>query len=164
MVQEVQQQGNWYQTPNRIEGVWVSERKISDHTQVRADRTNGCYASTTMRITKLTEVKSTSWTITWDSEVKYRAIGGTIYIPLPWTYLFRFTLANWYSVAYALRFRIYEGNRVIYTYNTDLSDKSEHEVMLNFGRKNEISISLYMTGGNTWEILNVNPQIQLIKL
>ena len=164
MVQEVQQQWNWYQTPNRIQWIWISERKVSDHTQVRNKRTNWCRASTSITLQSGNEVKSSSWTISDDNTVKYKTRDGKIYIPLAWTYLFRFTLANWYSVSYTEKFRIYSGKRLIYTYNTNLSDKTQHDVLLNLGRKNEISISLYYSWWDPWQVLTLTPRIQIIKL
>jgi hypothetical protein len=164
MVQEVQTQWNRYQIPDRIEWIWVSERKVSDHTQVRERWTNWCKATTSLSIKNSTEYKSSSWTITDDDTVKYKTIWGKIYIPLAWTYLVRFALENGYAVAYSLKFRIYNGNREIYLYSTDMSDKEWHNIWLDLGRKNDISISLYMTWANPWEILTVTPKLQIIKL
>ena len=164
MVQEVQQQWNWYQTPNRIEWIWVSERKVSDHTQVRNDWKNGCLAATSINLPKSTEVKSSSWTVTSDDVVKYRAIWGKLYIPLAWAYLIKFTLSNSYNTNYSEKFRIYNGKKEVYLYTTTLADKSEHEILLNLGKKNDISVSLYITGANPWEYLTIKPQLQIIKL
>lgn len=164
MVQEVQQQWNRYQAPHEIESIWLSKRKVSDHSQVREKWSNGCYASTSISLQTWNEVKSSSRTITWDDVVKYKKIGGKIYIPLSWAYLFKFTLSNWYAVNFTEKFRIYNGNNVIYTYNTNLSDKSEHEILLNLGRKNDISVSIYISGGNPWEILTISPKLQITKL
>lgn len=51
MVQEVQTQWNRYQTPEIIPWVWISERKIKEHTQVVPDMTYSCSGS--------------SWTASW---------------------------------------------------------------------------------------------------
>lgn len=164
MVQEVQQQWNWYQTPNRIEWIWVSERKVSDHTQVRNKRTNWCEASTRLSLTNASEVKSSSRTVTSDDKVKYRAIWGKIYIPLPWTYLVKFQVISNYASTNSYKFRIYSWKREIYLFDGSTSDKTIHEILLDLGRKNDLSVSLYMTGipsGNTYYI---DVKMQFIKL
>lgn len=162
MVQEVQQQGNWYQTPNRIEGIWVSERKVSDHTQVRADRTNGCIATAPLSVPYKTETKSTSRSISSDT-VKYTSIGGSLYIPLPGTYLVKVSQKNNYSQSYSETIKIYNWQRVIYTLNTTLGDHSEHQVLLNLGRKNNLSVSVYLNSleGN---ILATSIILDMVKL
>lgn len=163
MVQEVQIQWNRYKTPDRIEWIWVSERKVSDHTQVREKWTNGCYAETTLKITNSVESVSSSWTVTWDDEVKYKTIWGKLYIPLAWTYLIKFKLYHTYGVSYTDKFRIYSWKRVIYTYDTTLADKDEHQILLDLWRKNDISVSLYATG-LWWQVLYIDVQLQIVKL
>jgi len=163
MVQEVQTQGNWYQTPNRIAGIWISERKVSDHTQVRERWTNWCKATTNIKLTNASESKSTTWTVTSDDKVKYRAIWGKIYIPLAWTYLIKFKLYHTYGASYTDKFRIYSWKKVIYTYDTTLADKDEHQILLDLWRKNDISVSLYATG-LWWQVLYIDVQLQIVKL
>lgn len=162
MVQEVQKQWNRYQTPNRIEGIWVSERKVSDHTQVRADWTNGCIATATIRVPYKVETKSTSWTISYDT-VKYNSIWGDLYIPLPWTYLVKLRQENNYSQSYSETIRIYNWQREIYKLSTTLWDHSEHQVLLNLWRKNNLSVSVYLNSieGN---ILPTSIILDMIKL
>lgn len=164
MVQEVQQQGNWYQTPNRIQWIWVSERKVSDHTQVRNKWTNGCVATTSLIVTNATEAKSTSWTVTADNTVKYRAVWGKLYIPQAWTYLIKFVINIQYAWSYSEKFRIYNWKKEVYLYNTNSSDEVEHEILLDFGKKNDLSISLYMTGMQSYDVFTIKIPLQIIKL
>lgn len=163
MVQEVQQQGNRYQAPHEIESIWLSKRKVSDHTQVREKWTNGCYASTTISVPYRVETKNSSWTITGDDRVKYTAYWGKLYIPLAWTYMIKFQLPSNYNQTYTEIFRIYNWKKEVYKFTTTLADKAEHEITLDFGKKNEVSVSLYLDSisGN---ILQVNPKLQIIKL
>ena len=162
MVQEVQQQGNWYQTPNRIEGIWVSERKVSDHTQVRADRTNWCIATAPLSVPYRVETKSTSWSVS-SNTVKYTAIWGSLYIPLPWAYFIKIRQTNSYTQSYSERIKLFNWKREIYTLNTTLGDKSEHQVLLNLGRKNNLSVSVYLDSlaGN---ILATSIILDIVKL
>ena len=164
MVQEVQQQWNWYQTPNRIEWIWVSERKVSDHTQVRERWTNWCKASTRLSLTNASEVKSSSWTVTSDDKVRYRAIWGKIYIPLSWTYLVKFQVVSSYASTNSYKFRIYSWNKEIFLFNGSTSDKTEHETLIDLWRKNDLSVSLYMTGISSGNIYYIDVNIQLTKL
>lgn len=91
MVQEVQQQGNWYQTPNLIPWVWISERKVKEHTQVTPSFSYECTVSGAITLsydgygtregTGNLSIDSYSW------DTKFRIINGGLFIPLAWAYL-----------------------------------------------------------------------------
>ena len=51
MVQEVQQQGNRYQTPNEIQGIGNIRRRVKEHTQVTPQFTTSCEASGEVLVT-----------------------------------------------------------------------------------------------------------------
>lgn len=101
MVQEVQTQWNRYQTPEIIPWVWISERKIKEHTQVTPSKTYSCSWS--------------SWTASWlvwganpditcyanftiSSQswgVEFKIVDGWIRIPLAWIYEITWTAQWW---------------------------------------------------------------------
>jgi hypothetical protein len=144
MVQEVQTQGNWYQTPNRIEWIWVSERKISDHSQVRNKKTNMVVFSTSMGLAEsLGEVFASSWTYDATDWIVYKVVWGDIYVTQPWAYMVKYTPYQWYSLEEYLTVKVYVDNKVAYQLRTTLKDHLERTFVLNLGLKNKVTVSWY---------------------
>lgn len=101
MVQEVQTQGNRYQTPNLIPWVWISERKIKEHTQVTPTSTYWCWC-----------YSNRIWGIVWwatpdivqygqfymgaqRGDTEFCVLSGEIRIPLAWIYQIEWTATWW---------------------------------------------------------------------
>lgn len=92
MVQEVQTQWNRYQTPEIIPWVWISERRIKEHTQVTPDITYSCSwnsdsaswivwgATPDIKEYASFHISSQSW------EVRFVIVDWWIRIPLAWIY------------------------------------------------------------------------------
>lgn len=102
MVQEVQQQGNWYQTPNEIQGIWDIRRRVREHTQVTPSFSYECSASGNTPTTSVTAYTTTtvSWTInsitsSYGNTV-FRIIDGWLQIPLAWAYSVELN-GNWWT-------------------------------------------------------------------
>lgn len=91
MVQEVQQQGNWYQTPNEIQGIGNIRRRVKEHTQVTAQFSCSCsmswecYATTPDGSWSPFEVGTVTITDSY-WQMQYKEINGAIRIPRAWIY------------------------------------------------------------------------------
>lgn len=144
MVQEVQTQGNWYQTPNRIEWIWYTERKVSDYTQIRDKISNTViFTSNKIPMTFTEETFAESWTYTTDSGKYYKLIGWDIYFTDSWSFLVDYipdqTMSN-VSTPYTLR--VYLDDKVVYQLTTRPSDKSSRQFTMRVWLKNKITASL----------------------
>lgn len=146
MVQEVQQQWNRYQEPNRIEGIWFTERKVSDHSQVRDKFSNKITAtSNPMQISTLYwEVFASSWTFSNGTWVDYRDEWGAIAVPLYWSYLLQIIPIQWASSQnwYYYKLRIYVEGELVYTMRTNLAEHVTQATMLNLGKRGKITASM----------------------
>lgn len=164
MVQEVQQQWNWYQTPNRIEGIWVSERKVNDYTQVRNKTSNMVvFKSNNINIRKdRGEVFASSWTITSSNWDVYKTVGWSIYMPLPWAYRVEYSPDLTYpQKTYLYTFKLYLDNKIIYENQQYPWDFTYWKFQINVWRKNRLRASLQTqdTAGSSFPIT-----LTLIKL
>lgn len=91
MVQEVQQQGNWYQTPNEIQGIWDIRRRVREHTQVTPSFSYECTVKGAITLsydpyqteegTGNLSIDSFSW------NTVFKIVDGWLFIPLAWAYL-----------------------------------------------------------------------------
>ena len=96
MVQEVQQQGNWYQTPNEIQGIWDTRRRVVEHTQVTPSFSYECTATGNVWIafgsyaTVEKKWQINSITSSYGNTV-FKINGGGLQIPLAWAYLIEVT-------------------------------------------------------------------------
>lgn len=145
MVQEVQTQGNWYQTPNRIEWIWVSERKVSDFTQVRNQKTDTALLTSDNISVNLAawEKFATSWTITSDDDRYYKIIGWDVYMPLAWAYWVEFIApTNYPQQTYKYTLTVYLDNKVVFSDEQYPGDKARWEFWMNVGKKNKLRASL----------------------
>ena len=102
MVQEIQADLNWFVTPNRIEGIWISERKIKEHYQVTPKVWFECEASWDVMMYAWNsdrDFPNTKWTLTltqsWLTE--FSLVDGWIRIPIAWWYLAELTIGWWSS-------------------------------------------------------------------
>lgn len=144
MVQEVQTQGNWYQTPNRIEWIWYTERKVSDYTQVR-DKISNTVIFTSNKIpqTHTAETYASSWSYTTDSGKYYKVVGWDIYFTDSWSFLVDYipdqTVGDT-STPYTVK--IYLDDKVVYQLTTTPSDKLSKQFTMRVWLKNRLTASL----------------------
>ena len=156
MVQEVQTQWNRYQTPNRIEWIWVSERKVSEHTQVRNKKTNMATFYTGIGIKdEFWERFASYWTYDATDWIKYKVIWWDIYMSQSWAYMVEYTPYQWYITNYNVTLKMYVDNTVAYELTTTLSDRLKRTFVLNSGLKNKIRVSMESTSDTL-----ANPQLQ----
>lgn len=144
MVQEVQTQWNRYQTPNRIQWIWVSERKVSEHTQVRDKKTNMAVFKTSIMVDqRLWERFATSWTYDASDWIVYKVDWWDIYIPQWGAYMVKYLPYQWYTSTYNLTVKLYVDNNVAYELTTQMKDHLERTFVLNLWLKNKITVSWY---------------------
>lgn len=143
MVQEVQQQWNWYQTPDRIIWVWFSERWMNDYTQIRNKRTSEViFKSGNITCgTGLGEVKATSWTYTTDNDRYYKVHWWDIYISLAWAYQIEFVPYTWINGGYTYTTKIYVDGKLIFNHDQTTADYNSILIPLNLGKRNKITAS-----------------------
>ena len=148
MVQEVQQKGNWYQTPNRIEWVWFSERGLNDYTQIR----NKKLSVDTFKSWNLTfdmnswEVFATSWTYTSSNGRTYKTDSG-IYMALWGAYQIEYipTVPTYWSYEFSLR--IYVDGKKVFDEKQHLDTEIHWILPINLGKKNKITASFEWYSG-----------------
>lgn len=156
MVQEVQTQWNRYQTPNRIEWIWVSERKVSDHTQVRNKKTNMATFTTTIGIKdEYWEKFASSWTYDATDWIKYKVIWWDIYMSQSWAYMVEYTPYQWYVSTYNVTLKMYVDNTVVYELTTTLADRLKKTFVVNLWFKNKIRVSMKSTSS-----ASASPQLE----
>ena len=107
MVQEVQQQGNWYQTPNEIQWIWNVRRRVREHTQVTPEQIFYCSAYWTK--SAHTKADGSLWplekavlsiTSSYGTS-EFKVIQWGIRIPQAWWYEIKITWRwGWYGTAY----------------------------------------------------------------
>lgn len=150
MVQEVQTQGNWYQTPNDIQNIWYSQRKVNDYTQVRDKiSTTVTFMSNKIPQTYTEDTYASSWTYTTDSGKYYKVSGGNIYFTDSGSFLVDYipdqevgNINNPYTV------KIYVEDKVVYQKTLYPWDKTYRQFTLRMGKMNKITASL-ITGNDT---------------
>lgn len=162
MVQEVQTQWNRYQTPNRIQWIWISERKVSDHSQVRDKKTNMAVLQTTaIYLMENVEEFAFEWTYESTDNIYYKIVWGDLYLPQRWAYLVEFYPCDSYGSARYYTMKLYADNEVVYQQRLLLSDHEMRKTTLNLGKKNKLRVSLtaeYDAG------TNVRTKFRFIKL
>jgi hypothetical protein len=164
MVQEVQQQWNWYQTPNRIEWIWISERKLSDKAQVRRKLTNMItLVSNSIGISQWAwEVFANSWTWTTTNWEVLKIVWWDVYMPLAWAYSVEYVPYTWYSQkVYKYTFKLYLDNKVIYEDEQYPWDHLYWRFAINVGRRNKLKVSLQTQDTAS---SNIPVTLKLIKL
>ena len=134
MVQEVQAEYTWYIVPNRIEGIWLSERRIKEHYQITPAMTFGCEATSTIDLSARSDSREApekewefSLTTTWTTE--FTLEWGWIRVPQAWWYSAILTL-EWASSNWDVTATLKVWNEVIYT-GTYSNSSSTKETVLN---------------------------------
>ena len=102
MAQEVQTTLNWYETPNRIEGIWISERKIKEHYQVTPQTWYWIVATSSLTPSAWYQERdyNAQGTLTINSyswQTLFTAMNKGIRIPTAWWYLARISRGGWSS-------------------------------------------------------------------
>lgn len=165
MVQEVQTQWNRYQTPNRIEWIWVSERKLSDHAQVRNKQTNDALFSGSVGVYRWwwEQFPTDRALVSWSGEY-YKIIDWDIYISLAWAYLIEFYTYQWYidSQNYNLYINVYSDNKVIYSETTKVNDHENKKFTANLWKWNRFRVGLENTDESS--IIYYPFKIKFVKL
>lgn len=140
MVQEVQQQGNWYQTPNEIQGIWEIRRRVRRHTQVSPFFSYGCVAHAQVTISfgayETVEKKGTFNTVSSPyGTTTFRKISGGLQIPLAWAYEVEFS-AKWGVSAVPRTHTIMIGNEKILQKTTTSSSWATSTSIINLWKGN----------------------------
>jgi hypothetical protein len=165
MVQEVQQQKNWYQDPNQIEWIWHIERKISDRTQVRDKHTRyTTFESGIMYLTSYgSEVFPSTWTYKDSDSVYYRVDGKDFYMAQWWGYLVHIIPSKWFTDLHEVIFRLYVDDKEVYTRMNRLTELENHIIAMNLGKENKITASFQPNWSldSSWSI---NVTLEFIKL
>lgn len=165
MVQEVQQQKNWYQDPNQIEWIWHIERKISDRTQVRDKHTRWTtFTSGIMFIESYwDEVFPSSWSYTDTEDVYYKVDGKDFYMAQWWGYLVHIIPSKWFTDLHEVIFRLYVDDKEVYRKMNRLTELENHIIAMNLGKENKITASFQPNWSldDTWSI---NVTLEFIKL
>lgn len=165
MVQEVQTQWNRYQTPNQIEWVWLSERKMSDHSQIRNKQTNDAMFSASVAVSRTVWEQFPTWWgfVRWNREY-YKVIDWNIYITLTWAYLIEFYPYQWYSSSQSwnLYIKIYSDSKIIYSETTRVNDYQIKRFTANLGKGNKFRVGLQNTDESAY--IYYPFQIKFVKL
>ncbi len=167
MVQETQTQWNWYQTPNLIPWVWISERRIKEHTQVTPTRTYICeWTSDDVRIGVwwgtpdaydygAINISSQEW---W---VEFREVDWWLRVPLAWIYEITWSASGGNTWIYA-RHDLMVGNVSLDHFSTHPSEDSS-SVIVNLGKYDIIRYK--MSASYSWPDTNyLTGRITAIKI
>ena len=136
MVQEVQQQGNRYQTPNEIQGIWNIRRRVKEHTQVTPQFTTKCEANWAVDlIAPWWSWSMTKWTFTVTSqsgEMEFKVVDGWIRIPRAWIYKITIDAKGYiYGTCYHY---MRSGNKDLFYATTVWSWTGSAEAIVNLGK------------------------------
>ena len=165
MVQEVQQQKNRYQDPNRIEWIWHIERKLSEKTQIREKTARWTtFTSSTMFIeSHWSEVFPNSWSYTDTEWVHYEVDGWDFYMAQWWWYLVHIIPSKWFTDLHECIFRIYVDDKEVYKRIDRLAWLENHIIAMNLGKWNKITASVKPNGAlDDWWSIDIT--LEFIKL
>lgn len=169
-MQEVQTTLNWYEIPNRIEWIWISERKIKEHYQVTPTFTFECEASWSASLHASSgspEVQPFKWAFTLSSQswpTEFSIVDGWIRIPIAWWYLAEMTLSGW-SSNFEVTVSIKVWNNVLYTWSFR-NNSSSTSTVLNLWKFDlvEIRLSWHYYWSSAWANASWSATIKLKKL
>lgn len=153
MVQEVQQQGNWYQTPNEIQGIGDIRRRVREHTQVTPSFSYECKVNWSVAIILWpyqTEEKRGTISTIYDEygNTKFRIVNGWFFIPLAWAYRLTITGAGGTQyVPYNHMLKI-DWNTIVSFQSTSENNPTTINKILNLWRGNLIE---YYGKLSSWE-------------
>lgn len=169
MVQEVQQQGNRYQTPNEIQWIWEIRRRVREHTQVTPSFSYECTANGSVTISLAPyETKELQGTITSISSsygnTEFRVINGWLRIPLAWAYLAEIS-GKWGTTSYPYRHILRIWKETIASFqSTSSSTWTTINKTINLGRGNIIDYYGKLSTGEGGMTRTGNITITLKKL
>ena len=155
MVQEVQQQGNWYQTPNEIQGIGNIRRRVKEHTQVTPEKYFYCSASWSKSAT--TKPDGSLWTLqqatlTINSEygtTEFRPLSGGIRIPQTWGYEIKLTgKGGGYGTAYHY-IKVW-GKQYLLMTTQSSADYTTVSTILNLGRYDIVTLRAWASAPSEW--------------
>ena len=155
MVQEVQQQGNWYQTPNEIQGIWSIRRRVKEHTQVTPEKYFYCSASwsksaSTKPDGSLWPLQQATLTINsayWTTE--FKSLSGGIRIPQTWWYEIKLTWKGWwYGTAYHY-IKVWGKQYLLMTTQDSANDKTVSTI-LNLGKYDIVTLRAWASAPSEW--------------
>lgn len=142
MVQEVQQQWNWYQDPNLIQGVWLSERKVSEHTQIRNKKSNVATFTTWLSVNEeLWEVFAYFWTYSSSDWIVYKVVWWDFYMAQAWAYMVSYYPYEWYNQSEYETVTLYADGKAVWSEKLLLKDHTTRTFVLNLWYKNKITMS-----------------------
>ena len=175
MVQEVQQQGNWYQTPNEIQGIWDIRRRIREHTQVTPSLTYQASFHSDLSVGsygwEYSELKH--WTFTDVSargNTVFKLTNGDIRVPLAWAYLVTMKIWGWASWSWWMTAYHYlkVWNKTIYDASTQAVTESwatTIQFVENFGKYNLVEYrAKWYFSGSWWGGTGAHITLTLSKL
>ena len=144
MVQEVQQQKNRYQDPNRIEWIWHIERKLSEKTQIREKTARGTtFTSGIIGISSYWDEKfPTYWNYTDTEWVHYEVDGWDFYMAQWWGYLVHIIPSKWFTDLHEAIIRIYVDDKEVYRRIDRLTELENHIIAMNLGKGNKVTASV----------------------
>lgn len=143
MVQKVQSELTYIREIEEIQGVWYSQRKISDRTQVRDRRTTSVVASTSIDTDSVWDFDATTWTLSSTWWIDYKSSEWTIYIPLGWIYQITFSPTWWYSQTwYYYTVNVSLNWDVVLSKRNALWTMWEWSTTVNCGKRDEITVSI----------------------
>lgn len=154
MVQEVQQQGNRYQDPKLIPWVWISERKVREHTQVSPSFSYNCTANggvsipfwdheTVEKRGTINSISSSYWNTT------FRVSNWGLRIPLAWAYQVEFT-GKWGVAAAPVTHYLRLGTKTLMQVKTTSSSGTTIATTLNLWRGNLLEYYGKVVNSTSW--------------
>lgn len=169
MAQEVQTNLEWYVIPNRIEGIWISERKIREHYQVTPKMSFECNASATMTpraSSSQRDFAATKWkfTLTQSWPTEFKIVNKSVRIPMAWWYLANITIWWWTSnFQITVSIKVWGETIATWTWN---NSSTTIETVLNFGKFDllEFRVSWYYQGSSDGATTTAYANINLKKL
>ena len=162
MVQEVQKQWNWYQTPNEIQGIWETRRRVRRHTQVSPFFSYGCVAHAQVTLNfwpyETVEKKGIFNSISSPyGTTTFKKVNDGLQIPLAGAYEVEFS-AKWGVSAAPRTHTIKIGDTKILQKTTTSSSRATSSVILNLWKWNILEYYgkiVDSSGGGairTWEV------------
>lgn len=170
MVQETQTALDWYTFPNRIEGIWISERQIKEHTQVTPFFSFWCLATSSLShyasaSERQAPLKQWTFTVTQYWNTEFSVVNKSLRIPIAWGYLAKFTF-SWGASSFKVTSNIIVAWEQIVSEEIASSTPVVVEKLINVWKYETIEFrsSWYYSGSSSWATINTNVQIELKKL
>lgn len=169
MTQEVQTTLDRTQVPNRIEGIWLSERRIKEHYQVTPSFTFECEWTGSVTLNAGSghrDAPETQWnlTITQSWMTEFSVINGAIRIPLAWGYMVKYEL-SWWSSNFSCDAEIRVSGETLFS-ATLTNTSSSKDTVIDFWKFDMVELwsSGYYSGSSTGATTYVDLTISIKKL